>query len=99
MRAAQRFFRPARSVAGLLPDRVTTDGHNAYPRAIRSTPGRNVRDRTRFCLNNRLEQDHRGIKGRIRCMRGFQEHAALATTNTSQLPAGAVAFFTTPASL
>jgi hypothetical protein len=32
-------------------------------------------------------------------MRGFQEHAALATTNTSQLPAGAVAFFTTPASL
>jgi putative transposase len=22
--------------------------------------------------NNRLEQDHRGVKGRIRCMRGFK---------------------------
>ena len=37
MRAAQRFFRSARSVAGFVPDRVTTDGHNSYPRAIRST--------------------------------------------------------------
>ena len=32
MRAAQRFFRSARSVAGFVPDRVTTDGHNSYPR-------------------------------------------------------------------
>ena len=31
MRAAQRFLRAARSVAGLLPDRVTTDDHNSYP--------------------------------------------------------------------
>jgi putative transposase len=23
-------------------------------------------------MNNRLEQNHRGIKGRIRCMRGFK---------------------------
>ena len=45
MKAAQRFFRSARSVAGFVPDRVTTDGHNSYPRAIRSTLGRNVRHR------------------------------------------------------
>ena len=76
MRAAQRFFRSARSVAGFVPDRVTTDGHNSYPRAIRSTLGRSVRHRTSVYLNNRLEQDHRGIKGRIRCMRGFKEHDA-----------------------
>ena len=37
MRAAKRFFRSARSVAGFVPDRVTTDGHDSYPRAIRST--------------------------------------------------------------
>jgi putative transposase len=37
MKAARRFFRSARSVAGFVPDRVTTDGHNSYPRAIRST--------------------------------------------------------------
>jgi putative transposase len=76
MRAAKRFFRSARSVAGFVPDRVTTDGHNSYRRAIRSTLGRNVHHRTSVYLNNRLEQDHRGIKGRIRCMRGFKEHDA-----------------------
>ena len=76
MRAAKRFLRSARSVAGLVPDRVTTDGHNSYPHAIRSTLGRDVRHRTSVYLNNRLEQDHRGIKGRIRCMRGFKEHDA-----------------------
>jgi transposase-like protein len=31
-----------------------------------------VRHRTRAYLNNRLEQDHRGIKGRYRPMRGFK---------------------------
>jgi transposase-like protein len=76
MKAAQRFFRSAQSVVGFVPDRVTTDGHNSYPRAIRSTLGRNVRHRTSVYLNNRLEQDHRGIKGRIQCMRGFKEHGA-----------------------
>ena len=76
MRADQKFFRSARLVAGFVPDRVTTDGHNSYPRAIRSTLGRTVRHRTNVYLNNRLEQDHRGIKGRIRCMRGFKEHGA-----------------------
>jgi putative transposase len=29
-------------------------------------------------LNNPLEQDHRGIKGRIRCMRGFKSDLAAA---------------------
>src|SRR5580704_7813254 len=41
-----------------------------------TTLGRDVRHRTSIYLNNRLEQDHRGIKGRIRCMRGFTEHEA-----------------------
>jgi putative transposase len=55
MNAAQKFFRSARSVAGFSPARVTTDGHNFYPPAIRSTLGRNVRHRTNVYLNNRLE--------------------------------------------
>ena len=33
----------------------------------------NVRRRTSAYLNNRLEQDHRGFKGCIRCMCGFKE--------------------------
>ena len=37
------------------------------------TLGRGVRHRTSAYKNNRFEQDHRGVKGRIRCMRGFKE--------------------------
>jgi transposase-like protein len=72
MAAAKAFFRSARSVTGIVPDKVTTDGHGSYPRAIRSTLAKRVTHRTSAYLNNRLEQDHRGIKGRIRCLRGFK---------------------------
>src|ERR671916_907226 len=73
--AAQAFFRSAKAATGMTPDRVTTDGHGSYPRAIRTTLGRRVVHRTSAYKNNRLEQDHRGIKGRIRCMRGFKSFA------------------------
>ena len=76
MKAAKIFFRSAQATMGFRPDRVTTDGHGSYPRAIRSVLGRTVRHRTSAYLNNRLEQDHRGIKGRIRCMRGFKSNDA-----------------------
>ena len=72
MAAAKAFLRSANSVTGIVPDQVTTDGHSSYPRAIRSTLGKRVEHRTSAFKNNRLEQDHRGIKGRIRCMRGFK---------------------------
>jgi putative transposase len=69
--AAKRFFRSAKAVTGTVPGRVASDGHDAYPRAIRAELGETVKHRTSVYLNNRLEQDHRGIKGRIRRMRGF----------------------------
>ena len=72
MAAAQAFFRSAKVVTGVTPDRVTTDGHDSYPRAIRTELGKRVRHRCSRYLNNRLEQDHRGIKGRYRPMRGFK---------------------------
>jgi transposase-like protein len=52
-------------------------GQSARP-AVRTTSvvGPKVRHRTNVYLNNRLEQDHRGFKGRIRCMWGFKEHDA-----------------------
>jgi putative transposase len=40
MHAAQRFFRQAQVLAGQVPERVTTDGHASYPRAIRETLGK-----------------------------------------------------------
>src|SRR5258707_4519260 len=44
--AAKAFFRSAKAVTGETPGRVTTDGHDAYPRAIRTELGRHVRHRT-----------------------------------------------------
>jgi putative transposase len=76
MAAAQAFFRSARSATGIVPDKVTTDGHGSYPRAIHSTLGKRVAHRTNAYRNNGLEQDHRGIKGRIRCMRGVKSFAS-----------------------
>jgi transposase-like protein len=42
MAAARAFFRSAKAATGMTPDRVTTDGHGSYPRAIRTTLGRRV---------------------------------------------------------
>src|SRR5205814_8987518 len=71
MEAAKKFLAQAREVVGHRPTKVTTDGHDAYPRAIRRILGRKVEHRTNKYLNNRLEQDHRGIKQRYYPMRGF----------------------------
>jgi transposase-like protein len=71
MAAAEKFFRSAKAVTGVSPARVTTDGHDSYPRAIRSQLGAAVRHRNSQYLNNRIEQDHRGIKSRYGPMRGF----------------------------
>jgi uncharacterized membrane protein YccC len=72
MAAAKAFFRSAKAATGVTPEWATTDGHDSYPRAIRSVPGRGVRHRTSRYPNDRLEQDHRGIKGRYRPMRSFK---------------------------
>jgi putative transposase len=61
MSAAQRFFTRALEVVGHTPEKFTTDGYDAYPRAIRETLGAEVKHRTSRYMNNRLEQDHRGI--------------------------------------
>ncbi len=71
MASAKRFFTGAKEVVGHKPARVTTDGHDSYPRAIHRILGRKVVHRTNRYLNNRLEQDHRGIKQRYYPMRGF----------------------------
>jgi transposase-like protein len=70
MAATQAFFRSATAATGIIPERVTTDGHGSYPRAIRSALGRRVVHRTNAFKYNGLEQGHRAVKGRIRCMRG-----------------------------
>jgi putative transposase len=76
MDAAKRFFAQALETVGSAPERITTDGHDSYPRAIRETLGNEVIHRCHPYLNNRLEQDHRGIKQRDYSMRGFGNFAS-----------------------
>ncbi|WP_408735110.1 DDE-type integrase/transposase/recombinase [Belnapia moabensis] len=94
MAAAQAFFRSAKAATGITPERVTTDGHGSYPRAIRSTLGRRVVHRTSAYRNNGLEQDHRGVKGRIRCRRGFRSigspSASVEAMTNSETPSALV---------
>jgi putative transposase len=61
MAAAQAFFRSAKSVTGMTPDQVTTDGHGSSPRAIRSTLGRHVVHRTSAYKNNESMQNRGGL--------------------------------------
>jgi transposase-like protein len=70
--AAEVFFRSAWTVTGVIPDRTTTDGHDAHPRPIRNVFGDRVTHRTNRSLNKHLEQDHRGIKPRYRPMYGLK---------------------------
>jgi transposase-like protein len=63
---------------GHKPERVTTDGHDGYPRAIRRAGGRNTVHRTSQYLNNRLEHDHRAVKQCYYPMRGFGAFASTA---------------------
>jgi putative transposase len=72
MAAAKALFHSAQAVTGVTSERVTADGHDSYPRAIKTELGHQVRHRTSRYRNNGLEQDHRGLKGRCRPMCGFK---------------------------
>lgn len=78
MDAAKRLFTTAVDVAEHAPACVTTDGHDAYPRAIRETVGARVTHRCNRYVNNRIEQDHRGMKQRYDPLRGFRNFDAAA---------------------
>jgi putative transposase len=74
MAAAKAFFRSAKAVTGVTPAHVTTDGHDSYPRAIRTELDAGVKHRTNQCLNNRIEQDHLGSRDNTDRTRGFKSH-------------------------
>jgi putative transposase len=76
--AARRFLRQLLEVNGRRPLRVTTDRHPAYEKAIRWVLGRKAMHRQQQYLNNRVEQDHRGIKQRYYPTLGFGSFASAA---------------------
>lgn len=69
--AARRFLRRLVDVAQGKPQRVTTDKHPPYRRAIRWILRRKVLHRCNRYLNNLTEQSHRAIKQRYYPMLGF----------------------------
>ena len=76
--AARRFLRRLVAVAERTPQRVTTDQHPPYRRAIRWILGRKVRHRCNRYLNTLTEQSHRTIKQRYDPMLGFGSFASAA---------------------
>lgn len=78
MDAAQRFFTQALDTVGHTPEQVTTDGHDAYPRALRETLGDDGTHRTSRYKNNRIEHDHRGLQQRYYPLRGCGSFASAA---------------------
>jgi IS6 family transposase len=76
--AAKRFLAKALSRENHAAPRVIhTDGHGAYPPAIAQLKdegalAENCRHRVGRYLNNVVEQDHRGIKRRVKASQGFR---------------------------
>ncbi len=70
MEAAKAFFARTHEVTQ-PPQRVATDGHSSYPRAIAEELGEAVEHEVISCRENPIEQSHRGIKQRYYPTLGF----------------------------
>ncbi len=71
-KAAETFFKTCEATTGVKPTHITTDKEKAFPKTISKALGKGVKHRNSRYLNNRIEQDHRGIKARTGLMKGFQ---------------------------
>jgi putative transposase len=70
--AAKVFFEQAKNTTGIIPEQMTTDKEPALYPAIKNIFGDNIKHRDSRYMNNRIEQDHRGIKSRLRIRKGFK---------------------------
>ena len=70
--AARAFFEQAKNTTGITPEQVTTDKESALYPAIKNAFGDKTKHRDSRYMNNRIEQDHRAIKSRVRIMKGFK---------------------------
>ena len=69
--AATSFFAQASTRTGVRPRRVTTDKAPTYPPALRAVVPE-AEHVTGKMEQQGIERDHQHLKGRTRCMRGFQ---------------------------
>lgn len=56
LEAAEAFFKKMRRTLSHKPEKITTDGHASYPKAIRKVFRRKVEHRTSKFLNNYIER-------------------------------------------
>jgi transposase-like protein len=85
VKAAKAFFRKALNTQGRPPVSITLDGYAASHRAVRELPAqsprwKDTRLRSSRYLNNMMEQDHRGVKSRIKPILGFKVFDRAAVT-------------------
>jgi transposase-like protein len=71
--AAEIFFRQAATTCGVYPYCITTDKEPALYKAIENTFSDYTDHRDNTFMNNHIEQDHRGIKSRVKVMKGFKD--------------------------
>lgn len=79
LETTEAFFKQTVETVGHKPTQVTTDKEVSYPKAINKVLGRKVEHRTIKYLNNKMEQNHRGIKGRYKPMLGFKSVESAAS--------------------
>lgn len=70
--AAEKFFEQSVNTTGFIPEQITTDKEPTLYPAIKNTFGDETKHRDSKYMNNRIEQDHRGIKSRYKVMKGFK---------------------------
>jgi len=84
--AANAFFEKSlKKPSNPEPEKVTTDGHQAYPWVIQDLKKtkklkKKVTHRTSKYLNNRIESDHARFKQKLKPMRGFKTFASAERT-------------------
>jgi putative transposase len=70
--AAKTFFKQCFDTTGVRPKQITTDKEAALANGIEDVFKNDVKHLTSKYMNNCIEQDHRGIKSRLKNMRGFK---------------------------
>jgi len=78
LQTTEAFFKQAVETVGHKPIQLTTDKEISYHTAINKMLGRKVEHRTIKYLNNKMEQNHRGIKARYKPMLGFKSFESAA---------------------
>ena len=71
--AAEAFFNQAAKTTGIYLEHITTDKEPALYLAIENVFLDYTTHRDNKYMNNRIEQDHRGIKSRYGVMKGFKD--------------------------